>query len=179
VKKRLFDAEYFDGIAKCVALLTEALKRGNKLLICGNGGSAADAQHIAAELVSRFEMERAALPAIALNGNSSILTAVGNDYAYDIIFARQVEAFGQAGDVLIAISTSGNADNVFLAAKYARAKSMHVIALLGKGGGRCKCLADVSIVVPAERTSRIQEAHIMIGHILCSLIERKLFVSHE
>ena len=124
-------------------------------------------------------MERAALPAIALNGNSSALTAVGNDYSYDMVFARQVDAFGRSGDVLMAISTSGDSDNVCLAAEHARAKSMRVVALLGKGGGKCRSLADVSVMVPAERTARIQEAHIMIGHILCSLIERKLFADYE
>jgi D-sedoheptulose 7-phosphate isomerase len=175
VKKLLLNGNGPGLIADCAVLVADALRKGNKLLICGNGGSAADAQHIAAEFAARFEKERAALPALALNANSSTLTAVGNDYSFDMVFARQIDALGQKGDVLLAISTSGNSENIRLAMDRAKVKGMKVIAFLGKDGGRCLPLADFPVVVPSERTSRIQEAHIMMGHILCSMVETELF----
>ncbi|BCD62724.1 D-sedoheptulose 7-phosphate isomerase [Nitratiruptor sp. YY08-26] len=152
-------------------ICTEALKNQKKIMLCGNGGSAADAQHIAAELVGRFKKERRGLPAIALTTDTSALTAIGNDYGYAQVFARQVEALGKRGDVLIAISTSGESENVLRAVEVARAQECKVIGLLGKDGGRIKDLCDVSIVVPVHDTPRIQEMHILIGHILCALID--------
>jgi len=179
VKQLLTGTEYLSLIAECAALITEAFKKGSKLLICGNGGSAADAQHIAAEFTARFEAERMALPAIALNANSSILTAVGNDYAYDMVFARQIEAYGLPRDILLAISASGNSENIRFAMERAKSKSLYVIALLGNGGGKCFELADKAIVIPSERTSRIQEAHIMVGHILCFLVEKEFINEYK
>ncbi|SMC10149.1 D-sedoheptulose 7-phosphate isomerase [Nitratiruptor tergarcus] len=152
-------------------ICTEALKNQKKIMLCGNGGSAADAQHIAAELVGRFKKERRGLPAIALTTDTSALTAIGNDYGYAQVFARQVEALGKRGDVLIAISTSGESENVLRAVEVARAQECKVIGLLGKDGGRIKDLCDTSIVVPVHDTPRIQEMHILIGHILCALID--------
>ncbi|MBM3269291.1 MAG: D-sedoheptulose 7-phosphate isomerase [Candidatus Sericytochromatia bacterium] len=154
--------------------LVAAFAASNKVLLCGNGGSAADAQHLAAELVSRFRVERRALPAIALTTDSSILTAIANDYDYERVFARQVEALGQPGDILVGISTSGNSRNVVAAMRIARDRGMCRIALLGSGGGAAAALADLAIVVSSADTPRIQEAHIAIGHILCELVERRL-----
>ena len=152
-------------------LMIEALKNDKKILLCGNGGSAADAQHIAAELVGRFKKERRALPAVALSTDTSALTAIGNDYGFEQIFARQVEALANEGDILIAISTSGESENVLRAVEVARAKGCKVIGLLGKDGGRIKDLCDAAIVVPSHDTPRIQEMHIMISHILCALVD--------
>ncbi len=152
-------------------ILVEALKNDRKIMLCGNGGSAADAQHIAAELVGRFKKERRALPAIALSTDTSALTAIGNDYGFEEIFARQVEALAQKKDVLIAISTSGESENVLLAVEKAKAKGCKVVGLLGKGGGRIKDLCDAAIVIPSSDTPRVQEMHIMIGHILCALVD--------
>ena len=149
----------------------EALKAQKKILLCGNGGSAADAQHIAAELVGRFQKERRSLPAIALTTDTSALTAIGNDYGYEQVFARQVEGLANKGDVLIGISTSGESENVLRAIEEAKKRGCKTIGLLGKDGGRIKDLCDASIVVPCNETPRIQEMHIMIGHILCSLID--------
>ncbi len=168
-------AECVETIARMGGMLAEALAQKHKLLFCGNGGSAADAQHIAAELVGRFMQEREALPAIALTTDSSILTCVGNDYGYDKVFSRQVEALGQPGDVLVGISTTGNSPNVLLAVEAAKAKGMRTAALTGKGGGKLAKAADLSLIVPSSNTQRVQETHIMVGHILCSLIESALF----
>ncbi|MGD0566183.1 MAG: D-sedoheptulose 7-phosphate isomerase [Candidatus Goldiibacteriota bacterium] len=154
--------------------LYSALKTGRKLLLCGNGGSAADAQHIAAEFVVRLKMERRGYPAIALTTDSSILTACGNDYGFDRIFERQVEALGSFGDCLIAISTSGNSKNVILAIKEAKAKGMAVIGFTGMGGGKMARLCDILIDVRSKNTMRIQEAHITFFHIICDLVEKKL-----
>ncbi len=152
-------------------ICTEALKNQKKIMLCGNGGSAADAQHIAAELVGRFKKERKALPAIALTTDTSALTAIGNDYGYAQVFARQVEALAKKGDVLLAISTSGESENVLRAVEVARKEGCKVVGLLGKDGGRIKDFCDASIVVPVHETPRIQEMHILIGHILCALID--------
>ncbi|EON11802.1 MULTISPECIES: phosphoheptose isomerase [Pandoraea] len=165
-------------IAAAADVMFEALSNGNKILACGNGGSAADCQHFAAELVGRFERERPELPAIALTTDSSILTAVGNDYNFDAIFSKQVRALGQEGDVLLAITTSGNSSNVLAAIDAAHERGMHVIALTGKGGGKVNAALgelDVHICVPAERTARIQEVHLLTIHCLCDLVDAMLF----
>lgn len=166
------------AIGQAIDLMFSALSNGNKILACGNGGSAADAQHFAAELVGRFERERFPLPAISLATDTSILTAVANDYSYREIFSKQVQAFGQAGDILLAISTSGNSGNVMAAIEAALEREMRVIAMTGKGGGEIgKMLtdADVHICVPADRTARIQEVHLVTIHALCDGIDVALF----
>lgn len=164
-------------VAAAIETLTECLLAGGKILACGNGGSAADAQHFAAELIGRFEAERQELAAIALTTDSSILTAVGNDYSFDQIFARQVRGLGHAGDVLLAISTSGNSGNVIEAIKSAHDHGMRVVALTGRGGGRIGEMladADIHLCVPAERTARIQETHLLVIHCLCDGIDALL-----
>lgn len=165
-------------IAQGVELMFAALSNGNKILACGNGGSAADSQHFAAELVGRFERERLPLPAIALTTDTSIMTAIGNDYGYRDIFAKQVQALGQSGDVLLAISTSGNSGNVIAAIEMALEREMRVVALTGKDGGAIGKLvtdADVHICVPHARTARIQEVHLLAIHCLCDGIDVALF----
>ncbi len=166
-----------DDIYACGLLLTDSLKNGNKILFCGNGGSAADAQHIVAELVIRYRssVNRAALPAIALTVDPSIMTAGGNDIGYDNIFARTVEAYGKSGDVLVAITTSGNSENVFRAIIQAKKMNMKIVGLLGNGGGKIASLCDNSVIVPSKITARIQESHILTGHIWCEIIEENLF----
>ncbi len=161
------------SIAKCAELIAETFKNGKKLLLCGNGGSAADAQHIAAEFVGRYEAERVALPAIALTTDTSALTAIPNDYNFDRVFARQVDALANDGDCLIAISTSGNSPNVIAAVMSARAKDCKVIGLTGAGGKKLAGLCDACIAVPSSRTARIQEAHITIAHIWCEIVESR------
>ena len=151
-----------------------ALANGHKLLICGNGGSAADAQHMAAELVGRFIKDRPALSAIALTTDTSALTAIANDYGYDEVFSRQVEGLCRKGDVLIAISTSGNSRNVLKAVDAAHIVGSSVIGLLGKSGGALKRKCDVSLIVPSDVTARIQEMHIVIGHLICALVEEHM-----
>ncbi len=164
-----------EEISFTVKVIENAFRGNNKLLVCGNGGSAADSQHIAAEFVSRFLIERRALFALALNCNTSSVTAIANDYNYDFIFSRQVEAFGSENDVLLAISTSGNSRNVLEAALVAKRKGMIVIGLTGKSGGKLLDICDVCIRVPSEHTPNIQESHIMIGHIICEIVEANLF----
>ena len=164
-------------IARGAAVLTECLLADGKILSCGNGGSAADAQHFAAELVGRFERERPELPAIALTTDTSLLTAVANDYSFEQIFAKQVRALGAKGDVLLAISTSGNSANVIAAIEAAHLREMRVVALTGKGGGRIGELlapADVHLCVPHARTARIQEVHLLMIHCLCDVIDATL-----
>jgi D-sedoheptulose 7-phosphate isomerase len=159
-------------VLEAIALaMTAALRAGGKILWCGNGGSAADAQHMAAELMGRFRRERRALPSIALTTDTSILTAVANDYGYETVFARQVEALGNAGDVLVGISTSGNSRNVIAALKTARAQGMVTVALTGAGGGNMAAHADHFLAVESTDTARIQEAHIFAGHMLSDWIE--------
>lgn len=148
-----------------------ALEKGRKILICGNGGSAADSQHMAAEFVGRFVKERQSLPALALTVDTSLLTAVGNDYGFDCVFSRQVEGLGQEGDVLIAISTSGNSANVVKAVKTAKEKGIYVIALTGENGGLLAKESDLCLAVPSQVTARIQEMHIMIIHMICEVAE--------
>ena len=165
------------AIARAAEAITTCLFADGRVLSCGNGGSAADSQHFAAEMVGRFERERPELPAIALSTDTSILTAVANDYAFEQVFARQVRALGRKGDVLLAISTSGNSLNVLAAIDAAREREMHVVALTGKGGGRIGELlrdGDVHICVPHDRTSRIQEVHLLAIHCLCDAIDRTL-----
>jgi D-sedoheptulose 7-phosphate isomerase len=165
-------------ISEAIDLMFGALSNGNKILACGNGGSAADCQHFAAELVGRFERERFPLPALALTTDTSIMTAVGNDYSYREIFSKQVQAFGQAGDVLLALSTSGNSANVLAAVEAALEREMRVVALTGRDGGElAKMLtdADVNICVPHTRTARIQEVHLVTIHCLCDGIDVALF----
>jgi len=161
-------------IAQAADLIIKAFDQGNKLLLCGNGGSAADAQHIAAELVGRFKKERRGLPAVALTTDTSIMTAVANDYWYELLFARQVEALGDKDDILIGISTSGNSNNIIRAIEAARFKGLKTIGFLGSEGGKLKDLVDIALVVPSEESDRIQEVHILMGHIICHLIDSKI-----
>ena len=161
-------------IAAAGSVIWEALRSGNKILLCGNGGSAADAQHIAAELVGRYAPQRRAFPAISLTTDTSALTAVSNDYGYEEVFARQVEALAVAGDVLIAISTSGKSPSIVKAADQARARGCRTIALTGCSGEPLTAHCDLAVVVPSDRTSRVQEAHITIGHLWCEMLDRAL-----
>lgn len=161
-------------IERAAGLVSSALGAGRKLLLCGNGGSAADSQHIAAELTGRFVEDRRPLAAVALSTDTSALTCIANDYGFDEVFSRQVSGLGVRGDCLLGISTSGNSRNVIRAADAARSSGMHVIGLLGRDGGALRARCDVAIVVPSETTARIQEAHIFIGHTLCALVEAAL-----
>jgi D-sedoheptulose 7-phosphate isomerase len=161
-----------DNIAKEI---TRALKNGKKVLFCGNGGSAADAQHLAAELSGKFYLERPSLPAEALHVNSSFLTAVANDYSYNQVFERALEGLGREGDVLVAISTSGNSANVVKAIEKAREKKMITVGLTGESGGRMREICDFLLRVPSADTPRIQEAHILMGHIICEIVEKEIF----
>jgi D-sedoheptulose 7-phosphate isomerase len=174
VKYRFF-AEHANDIARAALMLVEAVRAGKKILLLGNGGSAADAQHIAAELVNRYQMERPAIAAIALTTDTSILTSISNDATFEEMFSRQIEALGQDGDVAIAITTSGNSANVIRAVETAKRRGLRTIGLLGKDGGAVKSLVDLPIIVPSPSTSRIQEVHITIGHILCELVEQSLY----
>lgn len=158
-------------IAQAAEMIIKAYKNGNKLLLCGNGGSAADAQHIAGELVGRFKKERRGLPAVALTTDTSIMTALANDYWYDLLFSRQVEALGQKGDVLIGISTSGNSKNIIRAVEAAKFKGLITVGLLGGDGGELKDLVDLPLVVPGAGSDRVQEVHIFIGHVICGLVD--------
>ena len=173
--KEVFLKENGDALEQAIELVAGALAGGRKVLLFGNGGSAADAQHIAAELVGRYQRERRALPAIALTTDTSILTALANDYSYADVFARQVEALGGEGDVLIGISTSGNSANVLAAVRAAKARGLATIGLAGESGGQLREAADVCFCVPSRSTSRIQETHITVGHALCEMIESELF----
>jgi D-sedoheptulose 7-phosphate isomerase len=171
----LANREIIGSVAEVGEELVRALAAGRKILFCGNGGSASDAQHLAAELVGRFELERRALPALALTANTSALTAIGNDYGYEMIFARQLEALGAKGDVAFGISTSGNSRNVLCAMEVARRLGLVTVAMTGKCGGELIRVVDHKIQVPSDDTPRIQEAHIIIGHILCEIVEQELF----
>lgn len=161
-------------IASAGELCSDVLAQGRRIYLCGNGGSAADAQHIAAELIGRFVNDRRSLPAIALTTDTSALTAIGNDYGYDEVFSRQVEGLCREGDVLIAISTSGNSDNILKAVDAAHLLGASVIGLSGKSGGALDAKCDLSLVVPSDVTARIQEMHIVIGHLICALVEEHL-----
>jgi len=175
-KERLLSSgETLATVADVCEILVSALQRGRKVFLFGNGGSAADAQHIAAEFVGRFAFDRPALPALALSVNTSCVTAIGNDYGFDYVFARQLEALGTEGDVAIGISTSGNSPNVLLALSAAKNKGLSTVALAGCTGGKLKAVADHCICVPSKETPRIQECHILIGHIFAELVEEVIF----
>jgi D-sedoheptulose 7-phosphate isomerase len=164
-----------DQIAQITEVVTRAFRDGNKVLFCGNGGSAADAQHLAAEFSGRFYTDRDALPSEALHCNTSYLTAVANDYSYDVIYSRIIKGTGKQGDVLIGLSTSGNSKNIVNAMEVAREKGMVTISLTGATGGKLKEVSDYLVNVPSTDTPRIQESHIMVGHIICELVEKNLF----
>ena len=176
VKRKILE-QCAGTIDHAVGMIVETFRAGHKLLFCGNGGSAADSQHLATEFVIRLSptIKRPGLPAIALSTDTSMLTAGANDFGYDHVFARAVEALGNEGDLLIGISTSGNSESVNNALRRAREKKMKTMALLGKDGGKTRALVDLAIVVPSQDTQRIQEGHITIGHILCGLAERELY----
>lgn len=152
--------------------VVEAFKKGNKVILMGNGGSAGDAQHIAAEFVGRFKKERPSLPALALNTNTSTLTAIGNDYSYDVVFSRQIDGFAKEGDVVIGISTSGNSKNVYLALALAKRKGCYTAAFLGKDGGTIKDICDLPLVVAVKDTPHVQACHIFMGHCMCDLVDQ-------
>ena len=173
--KLAFVERYLDQIERVAVEITERLKKGGTVYLFGNGGSAADAQHIAAELIGRFSKDRPPIRAVALTTDTSVLTALSNDYGYETVFERQIEALAGEKDVAIGISTSGNSENVLRALKRAREKGVLTIAFLGKDGGRIKEVADYPFVVPSYETPRIQECHITLGHVLCELIERLMF----
>jgi D-sedoheptulose 7-phosphate isomerase len=174
VKRRFFDAHAGD-VQRAAQMIAAALKGNGKLLVFGNGGSAADAQHIAGEMVNKFLQDRRALPAIALTTDGGVLTCIANDTGFENIFARQIEALGTKGDVCLAISTSGTSPNVTLACEQARKQGVTVIGLTGRDGGRMAALCDLALIVPSDDTQRIQETHNLIGHIICELIESELF----
>lgn len=170
----LLNSNYIDELNEAAQCVADAINNGKKILIAGNGGSAADAQHFAAELVGRFLKERRGLPAIALTTDSSILTCVGNDYAFNQIFSRQIEALANEGDVFIGISTSGNSDNVIEAVKLAKERNVTTIGFLGKDGGKLKDICEKALVVPCDTTARVQEAHELSYHIICEIVDEKL-----
>lgn len=170
-----------DNISNLILLsekIANAFMNDGKLMLCGNGGSAADAQHIASEFVNRFMLERPPLPALALTTDTSTITSIGNDYSFDDIFSKQIKALGMERDVLLVISTSGNSENVILAAKDAQARSIFVAGLLGADGGKLKEVVDLVLLVDSKVTARIQEAHILAGHIICYLVDHILFQVH-
>ncbi len=175
VKEKALEANV-DKIASVVEEIVRVFRNNGKVLIFGNGGSAADSQHIAAEFIGRFKKERRSLPAIALTTDTSILTALGNDYGFDIVFARQLEGLGRAGDLAWGISTSGNSKNVIAAVNKAKEMGLKTVSLTGGDGGSLAKLTDISIVVPSKDTARIQESHICIAHVICELVENRLSV---
>ena len=173
--KQEFFASHGDDVERAAAIISESLSSDHKLLIFGNGGSAADAQHIAGELVNRFLQQRRGLPAVALTTDGGVLTCIANDAGFEKVFARQVEALGNKGDVCLAISTSGQSANVIAGCEQARSQDIKVIGLLGCDGGRVAPLCDIALIVPSKDTQRIQETHNLLGHILCELIEVEMF----
>jgi D-sedoheptulose 7-phosphate isomerase len=178
VKQKLFqDAVLVSMMAEVSRVIIDALHQGNKLFLYGNGGSAADAQHIAAEFVGRFAFDRPALPALALSVNTSCVTAIGNDYGFDLVFSRQLEALGRKGDVAIGISTSGNSPNVLCGMSTSRRLGLHTVAFTGHSGGKIQDVVDHCLCAPSNETPRIQECHILIGHIISELVEKTIF--HE
>ncbi|MBK8310811.1 MAG: D-sedoheptulose 7-phosphate isomerase [Chitinophagaceae bacterium] len=174
-QKILKNEELISTIEKVVEVVTAAFKNGNRVYFCGNGGSAADAQHLAAEFSGRFYTDRKALPAEALHCNTSYLTAGANDYGYDVVYSRMIDGIGEKGDVLIGLSTSGNSVNIIKAFEVAREKGIHTVSFTGTTGGEMKSMSDYLINVPSADTPRIQESHITIGHIICQLVEEKVF----
>jgi D-sedoheptulose 7-phosphate isomerase len=176
VKQQLLnDDSILCTINNCVQIISTAFKNGNKVLFCGNGGSAADAQHLAAEFSGRFYIDRDALPAEALHCNTSYMTAVANDYSYDVIYSRLIKGIGNKGDVLVGLSTSGNSINIVKAFETAKEKEMVTIGFTGESGGKMKILSDYLVNVPSTDTPRIQESHMLLGHIICQLVEEQLF----
>ena len=173
--KELFIGESNEDLLTLAKKIVASFTGDRKLMLCGNGGSAADAQHIAAEFVNRFEMERPPLPAISLSTDTSIITCIGNDYSFNDIFSKQIKAIGVEGDVLIAISTSGNSQNIISAAETAKDMGIYVAGLTGCKGGKLKDLCDLCLIVPSDITARIQESHIFAGHIICKLVDHILF----
>lgn len=170
-----------DNVSDLILLadkIAQAFTNDRKLMLCGNGGSAADSQHIAAEFVNRFMLERPPLPALALTTDTSVITSIGNDYSFDDIFSKQVKALGMEGDVLLAISTSGNSENILKAAKDAQARGIYVAGLTGVDGGKLADLVDLALIVKSNVTARIQEGHILAGHIVCQLVDHILFQNH-
>jgi len=174
-KKAFFNGANLGAITETATLISDAFKDGGKLMVVGNGGSAADAQHLVAEFVNRFQIERPPLPALALTTDSSVLTSIGNDYDFSLVFSKQVKALGKAGDVLLAISTSGNSTNILEAVAAAKALEIKTITMTGGDGGKLSKLADISLNVEATVTARVQEVHITIGHIICELVDYILF----
>ncbi|TLD88620.1 D-sedoheptulose 7-phosphate isomerase [Helicobacter sp. MIT 05-5294] len=174
-QKILFNETILEQIRQAASKCVEIYKNGNKTLIAGNGGSAADAQHIAGEFVSRFYFDRPGIPSIALTTDTSILTAIGNDYGYERLFARQLEANGVKGDLFIGISTSGNSANILDALKVCKIKGIFSVGFSGESGGKMQELCDICIKVPSKETPRIQESHILIGHIICAIVEEEIF----
>jgi D-sedoheptulose 7-phosphate isomerase len=179
MKQRLLGNGLVDVIAGLADRMTAVYTDGHKVLLFGNGGSAGDAQHLAAELVGRFRLERSPLPALALVDNVCSMTAIGNDYSFSDLFARQVRGLGVRGDMAIGLSTSGRSENVIRGIAAAREKGLSTVVLTGEGGGHLEAVADVCVCVPARETARIQEGHMLIGHILCELVERSLFARDE
>ncbi|MFC2006277.1 SIS domain-containing protein [Chloroflexota bacterium] len=175
--KRVIAQNLADTITEAAQIIINAYRTGRKVLLIGNGGSAADAQHIAGELIGRFRRERKALPAIALTTNTSTLTALANDYGYDTVFSRQLEALANEGDILIAITTSGTSPNILKTIETAHSKGVLVIALTGEKGKQLRNTAELTITIPSANTQRIQETHITVGHIICHLVEEELFFS--
>ena len=176
VKQNILENEVLiKTVEDCVTAIATAFKNGNKVLFCGNGGSAADAQHLAAEFSGRFYTDRDALPAEALHCNTSYITAVANDYSYDVIYSRLVKGIGNKGDVLVGLSTSGNSKNIINAFDVAKEKGMITIGFTGDTGGKMKSISDLLLNVPSNDTPRIQESHIMLGHIICELVEEQIF----
>jgi len=173
----LNDERLIQTVATITDIITAAFQRGNKVLFCGNGGSAADAQHLAAEFSGRFYLNRDALPAEALHTNTSYLTAVANDYSFDVIYARLIKGLGNKGDILVGLSTSGNSKNILLAFEEAKAKGMITVGFTGESGGQLKPLSDYLLNIPSTDTPRIQECHMLLGHIICQLVEEKYFTN--
>ena len=178
VKNEIFeDFKIKNTIIKSVDIVVKAIKRGNKLYFCGNGGSAADAQHLAAEFTGKFNIDRRALPAEALHCNTSYITAVANDYSYEDIYSRILEGVSKPGDILIGLSTSGNSKNIIKALQVAKTNKLHTISFTGKDGGLMREYSDYILDIPSKNTPRIQECHILIGHIICQMVEEELFKS--
>ncbi len=175
LQRVLADEHIHDAVVQAGEITAKAMKDGKKLMVCGNGGSAADSQHLVAEFVSRLTVDRPALRSVALTTDSSILTAIGNDYSYDNVFERQVEALGNSGDVLLAISTSGNSRNCIKALKLAKQMKIHTVSYTGNGGGLMRDLSDINVVIPSDTTMNIQESHIALEHIFCMVVERCYF----
>jgi D-sedoheptulose 7-phosphate isomerase len=173
--KEAFVGKHTDTLIDLAHTISRAFKRGKKLMLCGNGGSAADAQHIAAEFVNRFQRERQPLPALALTTDTSIITSIANDYGYDEVFSKQIEALGMKGDILLAISTSGSSGNIVSAIRAAREKGLYTAGFTGGDGGKMGSLVDIVLMVESDRTPRIQEVHILAGHIVCELVEYMMF----